>query len=427
MKGSHRFLMSILCAFLCIASVVASVGATTQETVPDSGEGGHVTDQIIAEPDTLADAFSGMTFLTEEGKPVNYSENGELKGVAVDLLLAALDILGADITTDDIVIKDWPDAYSKTQAGPMTVLFSTKRLPEREELFKWAGPILSSEIGMFTRKDADITIENPDDMQKYTIGVIKDSAAEYILTDLGYPPEKLVIGPNAETLLSMLAEKTIDVWSTGSDSAWYLKEESGDEELYEVVYTGNPVEMYYAFSPDTPDTLVSAFQDALDQIKTERSETGFTGYEEILYRYVQPKHAVPPMDDEDAISLVQATVARIAADTEGTFSSINAYEAPYRDSENPSLYVFVYKEDGTIVADAGNNLLVGENMKGKTDIAGTPFRDQMIDGALSNGSTWVEYIFTAPDKGGLLYKSAYAEKVTGSDGKTYIVGAGIFR
>ncbi|MBN1166077.1 MAG: transporter substrate-binding domain-containing protein [Methanospirillaceae archaeon] len=427
MKESHRFLLTTLYAILCIAVIVTAVGATAGETVSDPNSEGIVSEKTVAGQDTLADAFSGMTFLTEEGKPVNYSENGEIKGAAVDLLLAALDVLGADITTDDIVISDWPDAYSKAQEGPMTVLFSTKRLPEREELFKWAGPILTSEIGMFTRKDANITIENSDDMQKYTIGVIKDSAAEYILTDLGYPPEKLVIGPNAETLLSMLAEKTIDVWSTGSESAWYLKEASGDEELYEIVYSGNPVEMYYAFSPDTPDTLVSAFQDALDQIKTERSETGFTGYEEILYRYVQPKHAVPPMEDEDAISLVQATVADIAADAQGTFSSVNAYETPYRDSDNPSLYAFVYTEDGTIVADAGNNLLVGENMRGKTDIAGTPLRDQMIDGALANGSTWVEYIFTAPDKGGLLYKSAYAEKVTGSDEKTYIVGAGLFR
>jgi len=39
-----------------------------------------------------------------------------------------------------------------------------------------------------------------------------------------------------------------------------------------------------------------------------------------------------------------------------------------------------------MVAHADNILLVGVNFRGKTDVAGTPFRDYIIQGALANGT-----------------------------------------
>ncbi len=63
-------------------------------------------------------------------------------------------------------------------------------------------------------------------------------------------------------------------------------------------------------------------------------------------------------------------------------------------------YTFVYDTAVTIVAHATNPLLVGVNFKGKTDAAGKPFRDEIVQGALDHGTGWEDYIYTKPDQSG---------------------------
>lgn len=55
------------------------------------------------------------------------------------------------------------------------------------------------------------------------------------------------------------------------------------------------------------------------------------------------------------------------------------------------------------------------------------FREQMISEAITNRTFRVDYISTRPETGGIYYKSVYAEKVTGSDEKLYVVGSGIYQ
>jgi len=408
MQGRGRF-TGIIITVIAIMVIIIPFSVAAEEIQP------------------YGDALSKMTYLTEEGKPLNYIENGELKGIAVDLLMTVLDRLGANVTKSDIILTDWPDAYNRSQNETNVVLFSTKRLPDREELFKWAGPVFTSKISLFAKKDRNLSISGPDDLPKYKIGVINNSASESILIGLGYPENNLITGSGAEELFSLLANDSIDIWSTGSESEWYLDEKAGGTDTYESVYTGEPADLYYAFSLDTPDSLVKAFQDELDKIKEDKSDLGYTLYEKTLYTYIKPVHLAPSIEKQDVIDLVQKTVLNLKSNATGTIADINAGKTPYLDADNPELYVFVFAEDGVLVANADGTILIGKNLRGKTDVAGTLFRDQMIDNSISNGTAWVDYIFAKPDVSGLYYKSAYVEKAIGNDGKTYVVGAGIYQ
>jgi hypothetical protein len=51
----------------------------------------------------------------------------------------------------------------------------------------------------------------------------------------------------------------------------------------------------------------------------------------------------------------------------------------------------------------------------------------MVSKAITNGTFRVDYISTRPETGGIYYKSVYAEKVTGSDERIYVVGSGIYQ
>ncbi len=66
-------------------------------------------------------------------------------------------------------------------------------------------------------------------------------------------------------------------------------------------------------------------------------------------------------------------------------------------------------------------------MKGKPDVSGKMFRDEILAGALNNGTGWVDYIYTKPGQGGLYYKTTYYKLTTGRDGELYIVCAGKYR
>ncbi|OPY44177.1 MAG: hypothetical protein A4E42_01082 [Methanoregulaceae archaeon PtaU1.Bin222] len=129
---------------------------------------------------------------------------------------------------------------------------------------------------------------------------------------------------------------------------------------------------------------------------------------------------------EQVTELVNLTAGAMEKDAPGTIARINAGEHPFWDRENRALYVFVYDTNVTIVAEADNPRLIGVNMKGKTDVAGTPFREQIVEKALAGGTGWVDYIWMIPDRNGVYSKSAYFRRVEGSDSATYIVASGMY-
>ncbi|HEY9757464.1 MAG TPA: cache domain-containing protein [Oculatellaceae cyanobacterium] len=87
----------------------------------------------------------------------------------------------------------------------------------------------------------------------------------------------------------------------------------------------------------------------------------------------------------------------------------------------------MYDTNMTIVAHADNIQLVGDNFKGKTDVTGKPFRDEILEGALKNGTGWVDYVYMHPVQANLYYKTTYYQLTEGSDGKSYIVCSGNYK
>ena len=71
--------------------------------------------------------------------------------------------------------------------------------------------------------------------------------------------------------------------------------------------------------------------------------------------------------------------------------------------------------------------LVGKNVKGKPDVKGKKFRDEMVERALKGETGWVDYLYQKPGETGIHPKTTYFAKASGSDGKTYIVCAGKYQ
>jgi len=274
----------------------------------------------------------------------------------------------------------------------------------------------------------NITIASPADLNRYRIGAVKDSIENTLLTGRGVEVSHIVNDMLPEDLLRKLEGGEIDLWATGDLTGRYEMQKAGvNPDAYEIVYTLSENDFYFIFSRDVPETLVSAFQQALGTVRKQRDPQGITEYERIMYRYLGVSCARKTISDEAVMDLVATTARDIEKNAPETIRHINAGEAPYRDPVNPALYVFVLDTNVTVVAHADNIQVVGFNQRGKTDVTGKPFRDEIVEGALAHGTGWEDYVYSNPVEAGVYRKTAYYQLVRGSDGNSYVVSSGTYK
>lgn len=127
--------------------------------------------------------------------------------------------------------------------------------------------------------------------------------------------------------------------------------------------------------------------------------------------------------EQQVVALVELTCDAVGRDVQGTFAAIDGGRAPYVDPLEPQLYAFVYDTAVRLVStpDATTR---GQDMSGRPDATGTYFRDEIVAGALEQGSGWVSYVYKQPGKDGLYQKATYYRLADGSDGRQYVVCAG---
>jgi polar amino acid transport system substrate-binding protein len=126
---------------------------------------------------------------------------------------------------------------------------------------------------------------------------------------------------------------------------------------------------------------------------------------------------------EEVIALVEQTSGDIAQNAFQTLAKINKGEHPYRNKDNPALYAFVLDTKLNLVAHFKTKI-VGNNQRGKPDVKGNLFRDEILAVALTDGSGWVDYWFENPKTKKLAHKNTYVFLARGSNGEDYIVCSG---
>lgn len=241
-------------------------------------------------PCTSADeAFSAgdLTYITEQFPPYNYQVDGKLQGISVDLLEKAWERMGADLNRSVIQLLPWKEGYQETLDKNNTVLFSTARLPQREQLFKWAGPIGPIRNVLLAKKDKNISVTAPEDLKKYRIGAINDDSAVQMLQDIGMKKEDLVLETTSRPIIEMLQNGSIDAWAYGDVAGiWLIRESGANSSDFKVAYEFGQTDYYYAFNKEVPDSWVQSFQEAIDYIRMNKNDNGVSDYEKILANYI---------------------------------------------------------------------------------------------------------------------------------------------
>lgn len=217
---------------------------------------------------TSANELDQLKYITESYPPYNFKSQGVLKGIAIDLLIAATKKTSSSLTTKNIRVFPWPRAYKMAETGPNIVLFSTTRTNEREQKFNWVGPIVPTRVVLLAKKSNSIAISNPSDIKKYVIGAITDDIGDQLVQEAGVSASSIKHVPKAESLAKMLDAGRIKLWAYEENVArWFIKKEGLNNNNFEVVYTLKESDLYYAFSKDIGIDKQQRLQKAIDEVK----------------------------------------------------------------------------------------------------------------------------------------------------------------
>ncbi len=209
-----------------------------------------------------------LIYMTEDYRPNNYWENGELKGISIELLKLMWAKMG--YPEQSIQLLPWARGYYYLIREKNHVLFATSRTEERENLFKWVGPLYSVKIILIALSESSININSIEDAKKYMIGTIRDDVSEQLLVACGFEKEKLQRVNTIEQNLMKLKFGRIDLISFSEKGLNdYLKAGQFNSNEFRTVFAFNGNKSYYAFNKSVPDALIRRFQKALDSLSRE--------------------------------------------------------------------------------------------------------------------------------------------------------------
>jgi len=222
-----------------------------------------------------------LVLLTENFPPYNMARNGKnfaqdenINGIAVDIVREMFK--RANITYSLTLRFPWERIYKIALEKPGYGVFVMARLPDREKLFKWVGPIGPDDWIMLAKADSKISLDSLDDARKYKIGAYKGDAIAETLAKQGLKP---IVVLRDQDNAKKLTSGQIDLWATGDPAGRYLARQDGVIGL-KTVLRFNSAELYLALNKEMPDETVAKLQAALDQLRKEGV------VDEIMARYL---------------------------------------------------------------------------------------------------------------------------------------------
>ena len=219
---------------------------------------------------TVRAADTSLVLLTENFPPYNMAKNGKnfaqdenIHGIAVDIVREIFK--RADISYSLTLRFPWERIYKLALENPGYGVFVMARLPEREKLFKWVGPIGPDDWIMLAKTDSKIALGSLEQARQYKVGAYKGDAIAETLAKQGLNP---IVVLRDQDNARKLVNGQIDLWATGDPAGRYLARQEGVNDL-KTVLRFNSAELYLALNKDVPDDMVVRLQKALDELRKE--------------------------------------------------------------------------------------------------------------------------------------------------------------
>lgn len=209
-----------------------------------------------------------MLAFTENLPPLNFEENGQIKGFSVELVNLMAKESGIGIT---IQVMPWARAYQTTLETPNSIIFTIVRNADRENLFLWIGPIAKRKIYLYKLSQRnDIKLSQITDAKKYRIGAVRESASTKLLISQGFEINKeLDLAKDDFINMKKLLSGRIDLTAALDWAAYFaLKKEGGSaEQISPAILLDQTHEYFIGLNKNTNPELYEKLSKAFEKIK----------------------------------------------------------------------------------------------------------------------------------------------------------------
>lgn len=220
--------------------------------------------------------------VTEEWAPYNYLENGQLTGMATDIVRAIMTLSGDNF---EVVVLPSMRASLALQNRPHTIMYSMFRTLEREPLYKWVGPIVEESIHPYQLARGRPPLYSLEQLKQ--VEQITTRHAGLLpkrLRALGFTNLDTSAAESVQLYRMLLAGRTdVIVGDTDAGVAYYSRQLNiGPGFLRQIPVEIYRSSLYIAFSRDCDDEVVNAWARALNTLR-------YSGeLERIQRRYERP-------------------------------------------------------------------------------------------------------------------------------------------
>ncbi len=226
---------------------------------------------LLLSSQTYAD--EPISLMTEEFAPYQFyqgdDESKAIAGISIEIVEAMQQLMGTD---NAVRVLPWSRALKLLDKKPNSALFSTTRTPDREDKYKWVGPISTLDIVFFKKVGSAVEISSVEDAKNLSrIGVTKNVATHEILGNMGFSNLDVLQSGSDDKNIKRLVKGRIDVWPTAYYAGIYSAKLQGHLDDIEVIQDVSIMSghLYIAFNKETDDEIIHQWQLALDQLKSE--------------------------------------------------------------------------------------------------------------------------------------------------------------
>ncbi len=212
---------------------------------------------------------------TGELPPYSYHDDGGVaQGVAFKIVEALLDELNINSA---ISFYPWARAIKISQ-NKTSLTFPVARLPYREELYQWVGPILSDDfvfVALANTPLEEVLEPGITDFKDKSVAVNHNAPTEKRLQMLAF--SNIDTNPSEKQSAKKLLRNRIEYWYSSRLMVRHtLMLLGADINEVSVAYSDLKIDQYLAFSKDVEASVITRWQKALDTIQADGR------YQEIL-------------------------------------------------------------------------------------------------------------------------------------------------
>ena len=120
-----------------------------------------------------ANAGDQIKWIAQNYAPYSYvDKDGNNSGIAVDLAMLIMNKMNLSGDPQNIELTQLTKFFILRNNNANTAFFPIVQTPNRADKFKWIGPIAASNPVLIAKKKDIIKINNPNELNSYSIGVI---------------------------------------------------------------------------------------------------------------------------------------------------------------------------------------------------------------------------------------------------------------